>query len=387
MTIPRPTSATTLSSVCETIVPTTVGRWSRGRPGPARHDQRARGLAEPRGQRGGHEHADERALQRVGAPQARLGQRRGAGSRATPRRARPSRRTSGRGRAAPRSAWPAAGCRRSGPGRCAAARAGPGTRRRAPARPIPALRAAARRRSRPSRLEASRLGRRRSAGRRGPRSAGTAPRNTPARSRAVGGARHGDGVLVGLEDLAGDRRPGVALRVRARLDGHAPRAARAPRRGRAASRPARWRRRAGRARRRPRRARRRGSRGCRRRRPACRRRRPRSAPCRSSRRPATARRAGRPRPAPAAFSASETLPSTLTPCVPSSSSGSTSSRSAPTTMSSTGDVVAQRLEGAQQDGQPLALDGLADEGEAQRRALRPRRERGQLGRARRRRWG
>ena len=32
MTIPRPTSATTLSSVWETIVPTTVGRLSRGRP-------------------------------------------------------------------------------------------------------------------------------------------------------------------------------------------------------------------------------------------------------------------------------------------------------------------------------------------------------------------
>ena len=44
------------------------------------------------------------------------------------------------------------------------------------------------------------------------------------------------------------------------------------------------------------------------------------------------------------------------------------------------DVVAQRLEGAQQDREPLALDGLADEGEAQRRARRPRRERRQLGR-------
>jgi len=38
------------------------------------------------------------------------------------------------------------------------------------------------------------------------------------------------------------------------------------------------------------------------------------------------------------------------------------------------DVVAQRLEGAQQDREPLALDGLTDEGEAQRRARRRRRE-------------
>ena len=106
----------------------------------------------------------------------------------------------------------------SSPMRCSASRArNPAARA---ARPMTALRAAARRRSRPSRLDASRLGRRRSAGRRGPRSAGTAPRNTPARWRAVGGPRHGDGVGVGPEDLAGDRRPGVARRVGARLDGH-----------------------------------------------------------------------------------------------------------------------------------------------------------------------
>ena len=37
--------------------------------------------------------------------------------------------------------------------------------------------------------------------------------------------------------------------------------------------------------------------------------------------------------------------------------------------SSAGSVLAQRLEGAQQDRQPLALDGLADEGDAQRCAV------------------
>ena len=52
-----------------------------------------------------------------------------------------------------------------------------------------------------------------------------------------------------------------------------------------------------------------------------------------------------------------------------------------------GDVVAQRLEGAQQDGKPLALDRLADEGQAQRRARRPRRGASEARRARRPRWG
>ena len=46
--------------------------------------------------------------------------------------------------------------------------------------------------------------------------------------------------------------------------------------------------------------------------------------------------------------------------------------------SSTGDVLAQRLEGAQQHRQALALDGLADEDDPQRRARRPRRGAGEL---------
>ena len=69
------------------------------RPEAPRHDQRARRLAQAGGQRGGHQHADERALQRVAAlhPHAR---QRGAQDRVpAQRRARPSRGTSARGRA------------------------------------------------------------------------------------------------------------------------------------------------------------------------------------------------------------------------------------------------------------------------------------------------
>ena len=43
---------------------------------PARDDQRARGLAEARGQRRRHQHADRRALHGVDDPRARVGQRR-----------------------------------------------------------------------------------------------------------------------------------------------------------------------------------------------------------------------------------------------------------------------------------------------------------------------
>ena len=46
-------------------MPSTTGRRSRGAAEPARDDQRARGLAEARGQRRRHQHADRRALQRV----------------------------------------------------------------------------------------------------------------------------------------------------------------------------------------------------------------------------------------------------------------------------------------------------------------------------------
>ena len=85
-------------------------------PQPARHDQGARGLAEPRGQRGRHQHPDRRALHGVDEPRPGLGQRRAQdrlpGDRAQP----PSRRTSGRARRAPTSgsrtaAWSAIDCR------------------------------------------------------------------------------------------------------------------------------------------------------------------------------------------------------------------------------------------------------------------------------------
>ena len=55
----------------------------------------------------------------------------------------------------------------------------------------------------------------------------------------------------------------------------------------------------------------------------------------------------------AAFSVSETLPSTVTPCVPSSMSGSTSSRSAPTTMSSTGTWSRSASKARSSTGSPL----------------------------------
>ena len=72
---------------------------------PARHDQRARGLAEPRRQRGRHQDADHRAARGVAAADAHARAARRAGSRARPRRAPASRRTSARRPRAPRSAW------------------------------------------------------------------------------------------------------------------------------------------------------------------------------------------------------------------------------------------------------------------------------------------
>ena len=120
----------------------------------------------------------------------------------------------------PGRAWPAAGCRRSGPARCARSASRARNAAASPARPIPALRAAARRRSRPSRLDASRLGRRRSAGQLRPEIG--RPGAEEHAGALAGGRRprHGDGVGVGLQHLAGDGRPGVARRVRPRLDGH-----------------------------------------------------------------------------------------------------------------------------------------------------------------------
>ena len=70
------------------------------------------------------------------------------------------------------------------------------------------------------------------------------------------------------------------------------------------------------------------------------------------------------------LAASSTRPSAITPWPSSASSGASSSAVSPMTVSSAGTSVAQRLEGAQQHRQPLALDGLADEGDPQRLAGR-----------------
>ena len=63
---------------------------------PAREDQRARGLAEARGQRRGHQHADEGALHRIAAFRAGARSERPRGSHARRSRARTSPRTSAR---------------------------------------------------------------------------------------------------------------------------------------------------------------------------------------------------------------------------------------------------------------------------------------------------
>ena len=86
-------SARMFSSVCETIVPSTIGRCSRGRPVRRATTSARDGLAEARRQRRAHQHADERALHRVAQAHAPVRDRRLAGSRARRPRARPSRRT------------------------------------------------------------------------------------------------------------------------------------------------------------------------------------------------------------------------------------------------------------------------------------------------------
>ena len=68
---------------------------------PARHDQRARGLAQAGRQRGRHEHADHRGPRSVAPARRAHRAARRAGSRARPRRAAASMRTSGRRRPAP----------------------------------------------------------------------------------------------------------------------------------------------------------------------------------------------------------------------------------------------------------------------------------------------
>ncbi len=75
------------------------------------------------------------------------------------------------------------------------------------------------------------------------------------------------------------------------------------------------------------------------------------------------------------FSASSIRPSAVTPS-DSTSIGASSSGVIPTIVNSAGTWLAQRLEGAQQHRQALALDGLADERDPQRLARHPRPRRG-----------
>ena len=240
----------------------------------------------------------------------------------------------------------------------------------------PARRARGGRRARLRGRGGSRLGKRRG----GP--AGAGRRAAPARRRARAGrrARARRSRPLGLEDLRGDRRPGVARRSRAACA--IARAARGRARARAASPPARWHRHAARGRRRRRRARRRGSRRCRRRRPACRRRRPgqhhaevlaaqrwgdeqvglgRAAPCRSS----------------------ETLPGVDAGAVEQQRLDLLGS--APTIMRSTATCSRSASRRAAARAGPW-LDGLADERQARGPPLRAPAF-ADRGRARRRRWG
>ena len=205
------------SSVCETIVPITVGSFSRGRPVRRATIERARGLAQAGRQRRGHEHADERALQRVASPAARPRAAPRAGSRARPRartaierHIRPSETTTQTGLEASEAA-----AMRSRPMRCSArqrarapASAGDGDARRGAPR-CAAGRApprTARARGWASAAAATRAARRRARARRA-RPAARPRRRAPAR-------RHGDRLLVGARHLA-RRRCGQAKRSRA----------------------------------------------------------------------------------------------------------------------------------------------------------------------------
>ena len=92
----------------------------------------------------------------------------------------------------------------------------------------------------------------------------------------------------------------------------------------------------------------------------------RSGPCRTTSPPTDGAAGASAASSAACFSASETRPRIVTPSR-STSSGSTSGSDAPpTTVGRRGRVRAQRLEGAQQDRQALAFDGLADEHDLQR---------------------
>ena len=354
-------------------------RSCRGRPAAARarapeaprHDERARRLAEAGGQGRRHQHADEGALQRVarrtrapGSAARRIACQ--ARARKTideahereadehPRRAR-----------APAALSPML----SMPMRCSASTRGRGRRRGEP-RPRGARRPRARGAAAPAtrRLE---HGRRRVGWTRGRPSAGRRPARTAKRRGRARAAGRGDRSRP--RRPRGPRRRRAARRSAARARAAAPpcrRGARGRARGRAAARPARSRRRAGRGGRRRRRAPRRGSRRCRRRRPASRPRTPRSGPCRSSRRPATARTARRRSRSTASLRLVVDLASASMPR--SSSSRARPPRAGADDRQPRRHVLAQRLEGAQQHGQALALDGLADEDDAQRVGARGR---------------
>ena len=75
MTAPRMMSATMLSSVWDTTRSEHDRKVLARAPGPPGHHERARGLAESRRQRRGHEHPDERALHRIGQAHVGAGQR------------------------------------------------------------------------------------------------------------------------------------------------------------------------------------------------------------------------------------------------------------------------------------------------------------------------
>ena len=274
----RITSASRLSSVWETIVPSTTGSVSRARPSRRATISAREGSPEASRQRGRHEHADERSLHGVAAFGRPPG-RRGAEDRVPGDRRGEHREAHQRescGDQAGLGARARLASTRSTPMRCSASSASPNAPARQQQRAAPqrarrdALRGVDHRRPAP-------LGcGRRSAGTRGSRSAGSEP--VANRKRAA--ARDGPpDAAAPARSCRAPRRRRVATRSARRA--RAPRApcasrncassASATQRLRERERVARR----ARADRRGRRARRRGSRGCRRRRRACRRRTPR----------------------------------------------------------------------------------------------------------------
>ena len=352
MTAPRIASATMLSSVCETSVPSTTGRFSRGRPvrrattsardgSPSRAGSvedmstpmnvpciASESRTRARGQRGAEDRVPREGAQhhraahdaeseqherraRVDAARWRCSGCRSSAAPATRARGRRSRRQ--RARAGEPSRGRGCGgvpASVRGDGRRCARTRGFRSADRAPTRDGDALEPGRRRgrsRSRPRRRDITCSATR-----------GQANRSTSAAAACAISARR-CGLVVEVAQRLGER-----LR----------------------------RRRPGRAGRRRRRARRRGSRRCPRRRPACRRRTPRSGPCRSSRRRATARTARRPPRARAACVSSSTLPSACTPRG-SSIIGASSSSVGPITVSSVGMCSRSASKARSSSGRPL----------------------------------